>query len=357
MNRRYLFAFGCVALGAATAQAHHSISANFDSSREVEIRGTVVDFNYVSPHSSLVIDGIGYENDAALSATAERWEIESSAVKGLAARGIKADTFKPGDRIIARGTPHRNPNLRRANSSAFIAADGTAFASTAPTSAAPAAPKVIGVRRVEGRWIPPFETPSARSALPLNAAGLAAWESYVQAASPANTCEPMSIPDVMNAPGYLFEVRIGDGVVVTRNEAYDVLRTVPLGERFAPADDKGRWGSVRGRIEGDTVIIESQDYPASKWGLGAATQVLGGGADVPSSPQKKVVETISASADGLQLYYDYIVSDPAYMTGEYRGRIVLRRAADDAPMVPYDCNTDSARQFSRAPGESLLTPN
>jgi hypothetical protein len=33
---------------------------------------------------------------------------------------------------------------------------------------------------------------------------------------------------------------------------------------------------------------------------------------------------------------------------------VLRRAADDAPMVPYDCNVASARQFSRAPGESLL---
>lgn len=357
MKRRYLLPLGCAALGAATAQAHHSISANFDSSREVEIRGTVVDFNYVSPHSSLVIDGIGYENGKALSTAAERWEIESAAIRGLAARGIAADTFKPGDRIVARGTPHRNANLRRVNSTTFIAADGTAFASTAPTNAAPAAPEVTGVRRVEGRWIPPFETPSARSALPLNAAGLAAWEAYVQADSPANTCEPMSIPDVMNAPTYLFEVRIGDDVIVTRNEAYDVLRTIPRGERFAPADANGLWGSVRGRIEGDTVIIESQDYPASKWGLGAATQVLGGGADVPSSPQKKVEEKISASADGLQLYYDYLVFDPVYMSGEYRGRIVLRRAADDAPMVPYNCNTDSARQFSRAPGESLLTPN
>jgi Family of unknown function (DUF6152) len=329
MNRLYgsATAFGCLALGAATAHAHHSITANFDSSREVEIRGTVVDFNYVSPHASLVIDGIGYENGTALSATAERWEIESSAVKGLAARGIKADTFKPGDRIVARGAPHRNANLRRANSSNFVAADGRALASTAPTGAGPAAaPEATGVRRVEGRWIPPFENPGPRSALPLNAAGLAAWDAYVQTASPANTCEPMSIPDVMNAPSYLFDVRIGDGVVVTRNEAYDVLRTVLLGERFAPANANGRWGSVRGRIEGDTIVIESKDYPASKWGLGAATQVLGGGADVPSSPQKTVVETISASADGLQLYYDYAVFDPVYMSREHRARIVGRAA-------------------------------
>ena len=199
--------------------------------------------------------------------------------------------------------------------------------------------------------------PGPRSAMPLNAAGLAAWDAYVQTASPANTCEPMSIPDVMNAPSYLFEVRIGDGVVVTRNEAYDVLRTVPLGERFAPADPNGHWGSVRGRIEGDTLVIESKDYPASKWGLGAATQMLGGGKDVPSSPQKTVVEAISASADGLELYYDYTVFDPFYMSRAHRARVVLRRAADDAPMVPYDCNTDSARQFSRAPSESLQTPN
>src|SRR5690606_24024967 len=103
---------------------------------------------------------------------------------------------------------------------------------------------------------------------------------------------------------------------------------------YAKTHASGVWGSARARIEGNTLVIESKDYPASKWGLGAATQILGGGADVPSSPQKVVTERISTSDDGLQLHYDYVVFDPVYMTGEYGARVVLRRAPDSAVMVP-----------------------
>lgn len=359
MNRKFVsFVVGAsLTFAAGVVLAHHSVTANFDASREIEIRGTVVDFNYVSPHASMVVDGIAYENGTALTGTTERWEIESSAVKGLAARGIMADTFKPGDGIVVRGTPHRNPELHRANSSNFLAADGSALGVARPAAqGVVAAAAAEGVRRTAGRWVPPYQREGTRSALPLNAAGQAAWEAYDQAQSPANTCEPMSIPVVMNAPSYLFEVVFGDGVVVLRNEAYDVHRTVPLGPDFAPADPAGQWGQVRGRIDGEALIVESRGYPVSQWGLGAATQINGGGADVPSSPEKTVVETISVSEDGLQLYYDYVLFDPIYMSREHQARVVLRRAADDAPMLPYNCNAASARQFSRAPGESVLTP-
>lgn len=345
-------------LAAASASAHHSVTANFDTSREIEIHGKVVDFNYVSPHASMVIDGIAYENGEPLSQEVERWEIESSAVKGLAARGIKPDTFKPGDEIVVRGAPHRDRSLHRANSSTFLAADGSPLNLDAPARPGPAAaPKAEGVRLVEGRWTPPFQPEGERSALPLNAAGYAAWLAYDQSLSPANTCEPMSIPVVMNAPGYFVDIRFRDGEVVVRNEAYDVYRKVPLGDEFAPADPAGQWGQVRGHIDGDALVIESKDYPPSRWGLGAATQINGGGADVPSSDKKTVVERFSTSEDGLQLYYDYVLYDPVYMSREHTARIVLRRAADDAPIVPYDCKVESARQFSRPAGESVLSPD
>jgi Family of unknown function (DUF6152) len=337
------------------AQAHHSVTANFDERRTVEIRGKVVDFNYVSPHASMVIDGIAYEDGEALSNTVQRWEIESSAVKGLAARGIMADTFQPGDEIIVRGSPHRR-GLNRMNSSTFLAADGSALELRTQARGSPVvAPNVAGARRVEGRWTPPFQQPGERSALPLNEAGLAAWSSYEQIDSPANTCEPMSLPVVMNAPSYFVDLRFGDGQVVIRNEAYDIVRTVPLGDDYAPADPNGQWGNVRGRIDGDTLIVESKDYPPSRWGLGAATQVNGGGADVPSSEAKTLTERWSTSADGLELNYDYVLFDPAYMSREHEAHITLRRVADDAPWSDYNCNVASARQFSRAPGESLLS--
>lgn len=336
------------------ALSHHSITANFDQSREVDIVGTVVAFNYVSPHASLVIDGIAYEDGEALSETPQRWEIESSAVKGLAGRGIKADSFQPGDEIMVRGAPHRR-GLLRANSSNFRQPDGSPIDFAAPSASSEVrAPDVAGVRRVEGRWSPPFQPAGETSALPLNEAGLEAWEDYVQAESPANTCEPMSIPVVMNAPSYFVDIRFDDDQVRIYNEAYDVDRTVPLGDEFAPADPEGQWGNVRGHIDGDNLVVESRDFPPSKWGLGAATQINGGGADVPSSERKTITERFSTSEDGLELYYDYVLYDPEYMSREHTARIVMRRAADDAPMYAYDCDVSSARQFSRAPGESVL---
>ena len=337
------------------ASAHHSITANFDTRREIDIRGTVVAFNYVSPHASMVIDGIAYENGEPLNDGVARWEVESSAVKGLAARGIMADTFKPGDEIIVRGAPHRNARLYRANSSTFLAPDGSALDLSGPSqSGAVEAPAVAGARRVEGRWTPPFQRPAEMSALPLNEAGLEAWRNYDQELSPANTCEPMSVPVVMNAPSYFVDIRFQGDHVVIHNEAYDVDRRVPLGNEFAPADPNGQWGNVRGRIEGGQLIVESRDYPPSRWGLGAATQINGGGADVPSSAEKRLTERFSTSEDGLELRYEYDLFDPVYMSRVHTARIVMRRVADDSPMYAYDCNVESARQFSRGEGESVL---
>ena len=50
-----------------------------------------------------------------------------------------------------------------------------------------------------------------------------------------------------------------------------------------------------------------------------------------------------------------MLNDPAYMSREHEARVVLRRVADAAPWYDYDCNVAAARQFSRAPGESVLT--
>ena len=73
------------------------------------------------------------------------------------------------------------------------------------------------------------------------------------------------------------------------------------------------------------------------------------------SEQKTLVERWSTSEDGLELNYDYVLFDPAYMSREHEAHITLRRVADDAAWSDYDCNVASARQFSRAPGESVLS--
>ena len=115
------------------------------------------------------------------------------------------------------------------------------------------------------------------------------------------------------------------------------------------ADPSGAFGSVRGRIEGDELVIESADFPASGWGLGTASDQLGVGTDIPSSEQKGLLERFSVSEDGQTLTVQYIVEDRVYLTQPYAGTALLRRVADDEPLHPYDCELDRAERFSRDP--------
>ena len=181
----------------------------------------------------------------------------------------------------------------------------------------------------------------------LNNSAQAAWESFDPQASAANTCEPISLPEILNAP-YLNDVEISGDQVVFHHEVYDVIRTIPLDEEPQPPNDSGYYGLAAARIEGETLVIESSDYPASAWGLAMAVQ-LGAGADIPSSEQKTVVSRFTPSADGLTISVDYTVDDPAYLTEPYTGHIDWTRVADDEPLYEYTCDTENAERFSRDP--------
>lgn len=201
-------------------------------------------------------------------------------------------------------------------------------------------------RSVAGRWQQPLTTFAADGPnLPLNAAGLAAWRAYEPAQSPANTCEAINVPDIFFAPFFLFEIELAGGEAVLRNEIYDVTRRVPLDGDARRADSLGRFGSVSGRLDGETLVVESRDYAPSAWGLGI--EEAHGGADVPSSAQKTVLERFTVTPDGGTLVYEYTLHDPAYMTRPHSGRIELTRVPDDVAMYRYECDVESAAMWSR----------
>jgi hypothetical protein len=246
--------------------------------------------------------------------------------------------------------PHRNPTTYRANAFAsagsFLDADGKNMFGENPVTA-PAAATAVGSQRLDGLWRPPFQPNPSTTPLSLTAAGRQAWERYDQKLSPANTCEPMSIPDIYNAPSYVVTIEIADNRAVVSNQAYKVVRTIPLDGSEAPADPMQQFGIARGRIDDGALVIESRAYPASAWGLGAATQIMGAGADVPSSAEKTVVERFSVSPDGLKLTYEYTVNDPVYLAAPFTHRVEWARLPSDTPIYPYDCDVESASQFSR----------
>lgn len=327
------------------ADAHHAITANFDPTRTAELRGVVVEFRFRSPHSYLVVEGIGVVDGVRQSETPVRWQVESHSVPGMRNLGIEQSTFSPGDTISISGFPSRRNVASLMLGTAFVGADGARYAPSEQTQGTVAV-SAEGIARLTGRWRSPGYINGPDTPLPLNPAGRAAWQSYDPIESPAAKCETQSIPSVFNAP-YLSELRIGSDSVFVRNEAYDVRRTIPLGDSFASVNPNGSFGEARARVEGDTLIIESRGYPPSGWGLGIATHVDGGGADIPSSEQKTVVERYSVSDDGQTLTLAYTLSDPAYLTRPYDGRIELQRVSPDTAIYDYVCDPQSAAEFAR----------
>jgi len=91
-------------LSAATVFAHHSQSAQYDTSKEVKIQGTLVQFQFRNPHTFIQVEAPD-ENGVV-----RRWSIEWGGVGLLTGQGVTRTTLKYGDEVIITARPSRTPN-------------------------------------------------------------------------------------------------------------------------------------------------------------------------------------------------------------------------------------------------------
>ena len=97
MARRW-FTIPLIAAAAAnSAAAHHSISRVYDSSRQVTVEGVVTEFRFINPHPFLIIE-------AGVEGAEQSWQLEMDNRAELARIGVTAETFRSGDRVVARGS-------------------------------------------------------------------------------------------------------------------------------------------------------------------------------------------------------------------------------------------------------------
>lgn len=89
------------------ASAHHSATATYVVDKTVQIEGTVVQFLIRNPHSSLHVAATDK------SGKIITWAIEWGASGALTNDNIKADTLKPGDKVVVIGNPARDPSAHR----------------------------------------------------------------------------------------------------------------------------------------------------------------------------------------------------------------------------------------------------
>jgi len=107
LNRWTWLAVGVgIAAHGVAGRAHHSIAGVYDRNRPATIEGVVSEVRFVNPHPLVIVD---VEDDAG---RAQPWTLELDNQWELADIGFKADTLRPGDRVVVRGSlarrePHR----------------------------------------------------------------------------------------------------------------------------------------------------------------------------------------------------------------------------------------------------------
>ena len=88
------------------AAAHHSFSAEFDSSKQVALEGKVVMMEWVNPHSWLHIDVTQPDG------TVQRWKIEGGSPSVLLRKGWNRDSLPPGLKVKVVGFQAKDGSLR-----------------------------------------------------------------------------------------------------------------------------------------------------------------------------------------------------------------------------------------------------
>jgi hypothetical protein len=99
-----LFVLVGALLSGMTASAHHSQAAQYDTSKQVKIEGTLVQFQLRNPHAFIQVEAPD-ENGSLV-----RWSIEWGGVGQLNGQGVTRTTLKYGDMVVITAQPSRTPN-------------------------------------------------------------------------------------------------------------------------------------------------------------------------------------------------------------------------------------------------------
>ena len=82
----------CAVLLVASAHAHHSF-AMFDQSKQLELKGTVSEFQWTNPHAFIHIDVPNQTGGV------DSWQVELNSPNNLKRQGWKSSSVKPGDKV------------------------------------------------------------------------------------------------------------------------------------------------------------------------------------------------------------------------------------------------------------------
>ena len=98
-----LIAASLVVAAAVPMLAHHSIAAEFDSTKTVTVTGTVTKLDWMNPHIWV------YLNVKDANGKVTRWQFEGGPPNSLRRNGWTKDSLKEGDTVTVEGIRAKDP--------------------------------------------------------------------------------------------------------------------------------------------------------------------------------------------------------------------------------------------------------
>jgi len=123
---RLLFASVALLALSFTAMAHHSFAAAYDTSKEITVKGVIVQVRLENPHSWFFLD---VKN---ASGKIERWAFEAGTPSGMIRNGFKTNEIKAGTEVTIKGYHARDLTQTMGMLNTLTTADGKVYGQFGP---------------------------------------------------------------------------------------------------------------------------------------------------------------------------------------------------------------------------------
>lgn len=115
---KVLVGVGLVGVLASPVGAHHSISAEFDSTRPITFTGKVTKVEWMNPHIYTNVEARDPDGKMVV------YRVEGGPPNALFRQGWRRDTIKPGDVVTVSGIKAKNPASPNIGVATITTSDG-----------------------------------------------------------------------------------------------------------------------------------------------------------------------------------------------------------------------------------------
>jgi hypothetical protein len=336
--RHRLAAFMAASLCAPAALAHHSFAPHFDANKPVSISGTVTGYEAQNPHSYLHVAATD-ENGKT-----QEYVCESHGVTQLSRTGLTPAMLKTGTQVRLQGSQSRH-DAHMCFFTSVTFADGSTVNVNAPGSTAATAAALPARTDIFGTWLlapnPNRSTsgpqPMIQFMTPAGQKAVAAYDPFKD--DPTFRCDPVAIRRVWGAPGTPLEIIRDGNDIVLHHEWMDVRRVIHMNMKDHPkSGPRSSLGHSIGRMEGDTLVIETANYSAG---------VLNQYVETQGQPTKGLlhsaaltsVERLHLDAAAQRLVVEIDLVDPEFFKQPF-ARSTSEYAPSDLKIEPFNCSQE-----------------